>query len=260
MRKWAKISLWLLFTITFMTEFIKIVIELHPTEKFEKTGMISAFFWSSLFLIEIIMAGLIIYYFIKHPPRRFRLATLSISHFSVILALPLIFHDWSWTAILYPWPHTLQAFDPATPKTVLWISLVIGFIAIPLLTIKWGVNGFCGHVCPHGAFFSETYGRLFKPHPKRLQKIGHYFPLVYFGLMTVGLIVILTNPSSVESIRNIQKMAFFSTAELFYFIIGIPLIGGRSYCMLMCPLGFAIRQIVKIRNKISNDSHGTIST
>lgn len=249
-KRLAKISLWLLFTITFLSEFMIIVVELHPTEKFAKSGTLNAFFWSSLLMIEIIMAGLVVYYFIKHPPRRFRLATLSICHFSAILALPLIFHDWSWVGILYPWPHTLQAFDPSTPKIVFWLSLSIGFIVIPMLTIKWGVNGFCGHVCPHGAFFSETYGRLFRPHPKRLRNIGRYFPAVYFALMAIGLIGIFVIPSSVEQIRNIQKMTFFSTAELFYFVIGIPLIGGRSYCTLMCPLGFMIRQIVKIRNKI----------
>ena len=32
---------------------------------------------------------------------------------------------------------------------------------------------------------------------------------------------------------------------LLYFVIGIPLIGGRSFCTLICPLGYEIRKIVK---------------
>ncbi|MCK5421917.1 MAG: 4Fe-4S binding protein, partial [Deltaproteobacteria bacterium] len=214
-------------------------------------GWTNAFFWSSLFLMEIIMAGMMIYYIVRYPARRKRLITLSICHFSVILLLPTLLDDWSWTCLLYPWPHSFQVFDPATPKTAFAISLFVGFILVPFITYKWGARGFCGYLCPHGAFFSETYGRAFASHPKRLEWAKDYIPPIFFALMVFGLIVILFKPGMIIPIRSIQKFAYFFSAEFFYFVIGIPLIGGRSYCRLICPMGYFIRILVRLKRRFN---------
>jgi ABC-type branched-subunit amino acid transport system permease subunit len=162
--------LWIVFFITFASEFAKIVFELNPHYGHRPLQMANAFFWSSLFLIEILMAGMIVHFMIKYPARRMRLLILSVCHFSVILFLPMVLNNWSWTCLLYPWPHSLQAFDPATPRLAFYLSVLIGFILVPLITYRWGARGFCGYLCPHGAFFSETYGRLFDSHPERPSK------------------------------------------------------------------------------------------
>ena len=249
LKEYLKLSLWFLFFITFTSEFVKILFEISPNIGHQQLGWANAFFWSSLFLIEIIMAGMILYHLVKHPARRKRLAVLSISHFSVILLLPTLFDDWSWTCVLYPWPHSLQAFDPETPKTAFIISLLVGFILAPFLTYKWGIKGFCGYLCPHGAFFSETYGRIFKSHSGRLSWAKAYIPPIYFTLMAFALIVIFVWPEITVPIRSIQKFVYFFTAEFFYFVIGIPLIGGRSYCRLICPMGYLMLRIVRLRRK-----------
>jgi hypothetical protein len=75
--------------------------------------------------------------FIKYPVRRIRLAVLSICHFTVILLLPLVYNNWSWTCLLYPWPNSLQVFDPATSKTAFVLSILIGFIIVPAITWEW---------------------------------------------------------------------------------------------------------------------------
>ena len=115
--------LWTIFFITFVSEFVKIVFELNPDYGHRPLQMANAFFWSSLFLIEILMAGIVVYFLVKYPARRMRLLILSGCHFSVILLLPVVLNNWSWTCLLYPWPHSLQAFDPATPRVAFYLSV-----------------------------------------------------------------------------------------------------------------------------------------
>jgi polyferredoxin len=213
--------------------------------------MANAFFWSRLFLIGKRMAGIVVHFMIKYPTRRMRLLILSVCHFSVILFLPMVLNNWSWTCLLYPWPHSLQAFDPATPRLAFYLSVLIGFILVPLITYRWGAKGFCGYLCPHGAFFSETYGRVFDSHQERLHWLRHFVPQTYFALMAVALLLAIVLPSSILQIRSIQKLVYFFTAEFFYFAVGIPLLGGRSYCRLVCPMGYFVGSLVryKIKNK-----------
>lgn len=245
-----KFLLWIIFSITFVSEFVKIVFELNPDYGHKSLQMANAFFWSSLFLIEILMAGIVVYFLIKYPTRRIRLLILSGCHFSVILVLPLAFNNWSWTCLLYPWPHSLQAFDPTTPRVAFYLSVLIGFILVPLITYRWGAKGFCGYLCPHGGFFSETYGRFFDSHPEHLQWVRRFVPQIYFVLMTIALFFIIVLPSLTPPMRSIQKFVYFFTAELFYFVIGIPLLGGRSYCRLICPLGYFVKSLVKYKFKM----------
>ncbi len=249
-RKFFKFLLWFLFFITFTAEFVKIVFELSPESGHKPLGMANAFFWSSLFLIEIIMGGFIVTFFIKYPSRRLRLLCLSACHFSVILLLPVLLDDWSWTSLLYPWPHSLQAFDPGTPQTAFILSLIVGFVIVPVITFKWGAKGFCGYMCPHGAFFSETYGRIFPARYNRLKWAGRFLPQTYFLLMTAALLGIIIIPDSIYPVRTVQKLVYFFTAELFFFVIAIPLIGGRSYCRLLCPMGYYVKLLVRASRKI----------
>lgn len=68
-----------------------------------------------------------------------------------------------------------------------------------------------------------------------------------FFLMTIALLIILIIPEAVTPIRRFQKIVFLITAELLYFVILVPLVGGRSYCNLICPLGYAIKHIGTLR-------------
>jgi polyferredoxin len=163
--------------------------------------------------------------------------------------LPTLLNDWSWTCVLYPWPHSLQAFDPATPKPAFALSLVVGFILAPFLSYKWGMKGFCGYICPHGAFFSETYGRVFSSHPQRLHWFSKWVPPLYFALMTLALVGIVLVPEVIVPLRSVQKHIYFMTAEFFYFVIAIPLIGGRSYCRIICPMGYLMKRIVQLKKR-----------
>ncbi len=242
-KKILKFLLWFLFFTTFTLEMVKIIFDLTPDTGHKSLAMANAFFWSSLLLIEIIMAGLVIYFFINYPRRRIRLLVLSICHFTVILMLPMILNDWSWTCLLYPWPHSLQCFDPATHSTAMILSLFTGFIVVPLISYRWGYKAFCGYICPHGAFYSETYGRLFRGQPGKLIKLGRIIPMVYFLFMAAALILILLVPDTIDPIRATQKLLYFITAEFFYFVIGVPLLGGRSYCTMICPMGFFTKHV-----------------
>jgi hypothetical protein len=245
-----KFMLWFLFFVTFTGELVKIVFESSPAIGHKSLGLANAFFWSSLFLMEMVMAGLVIYFMINFPARRIRLAVLSLCHFSIVLALPVMLNNWSWTCLLYPWPHTFQAFDPATPNAAFLISAIAGFILVPIITFTWGVKGFCGYICPHGAFYSETYGRVFSSRYPKINPIGRFVPPLYFALMTGALVAVLLKPELIVPVRSVQKTAFFLTAELFFFVIGIPLLGGRSYCSLICPMGYFVRLLVRAKLKM----------
>ncbi len=258
-RGYLKFLLWLLFFITFTFELVKILFELGPATGHQKLGWANAFFWSSLFLMEMVMAGMVIYYLVKYPARRIRLIILACCHFSVILLLPTVFNDWSWTCVLYPWPHSLQAFDPATPKPAFALSLVVGFMLAPFLSYKWGMKGFCGYICPHGAFFSETYGRIFPSRPDTLKWVERFVPPFYFAFMTIALAGIMVMPTLIDPLRSVQKLLYFITAEFFYFVIAIPLLGGRSYCRIICPMGYLLKRIVRLktRNRLEKLSAAT---
>lgn len=253
----VKILIWMIFLSATVLGLLRIINDIIPgTLDIDKAKTVSAFYYSGLLLVEIVLAVCAIYYFVKKPSRRTRLIPLSICHFTVILALPLTFNDWTYTAILYPWPHTLQAFDAKTSPTIMWLSLLVGFGIIPLISNVWGRKAFCGYICPHGAFISETYGRIFKQHPRRLILLNKFVPPIYFLLMTVALLILLILPETLTTIRHFQKIVFLITAELLYFVILVPLVGGRSYCNLICPLGYAIKYISTLKN-IDTRKHRT---
>jgi len=64
-------------------------------------------------------------------------------------------------------------------------------------------------------------------------------------LMTAALVAVIALPGVIYPLRSAQKLVYFFTVELFYFVIGVPLLGGRSYCSLICPMGWFVRMLVK---------------
>lgn len=65
--------------------------------------------------------------------------------------------------------------------------------------------------------------------------------------MCFALVLILTVPAAFEPVRNVQKVSFFLTAQFFYLIIGVPLIGPRSSCTHFCPVGFEVQYLTKLK-------------
>jgi hypothetical protein len=242
-----KLLLWGFVTAIFAVDLVKIAMDLSIVSRSMHQQFLTTFLRSTFGLFELIMAGLIAYFAVTHPERRARLASVAFFHYASVLALPLAFRDFTWMAVLYPWPQTLLAFDPKTTTLVAVLSLAVGFIAVPALTLVWGAKGFCGWVCPHGAFYSEALGRLFSPPAGRLPSLRRYGPPAYFLFMTVALASILFVPSVTEPVRQVQKVAFFLGSQLLYFVVGMPLVGPRSYCTHLCPIGLEVGCIVRAR-------------
>jgi polyferredoxin len=67
--------------------------------------------------------------------------------------------------------------------------------------------------------------------------------------MTLALFSILFKPALIIPLRSVQKYVYFMTAEFFYFVIAIPLLGGRSYCRLICPMGYLMKRIVRLKRR-----------
>lgn len=246
-RQFLKWGLWIFVSSIFIADLLKIVLDLSLVSESAHQRFLTTFFRSSFGLFEMIMGGLIIYFIIKSPAKRVRLISVTFFHYLSVLVLPIAFRDFTWMAVLYPWPHTLLAFDPKTTALVATLSILTGFVVIPILTFKWGAKGFCGYVCPHGAFYSEAYGRLFTPHPGKLMRFRKYFPPVYFISMTAALAAIILFPSMLEPVRQAQKIAFFMFSQFIYLIIAVPLIGPRSYCTHFCPIGYEVRGLVRLK-------------
>lgn len=242
-----KLLLWAFVTTIFLVDLVKIAGDVSIVSRSLHQHFLTVFLRSTFGLFELIMGALIVGYAVKHPERRARLASVAFFHYASVLALPLAFRDFTWMAVLYPWPQTLLAFDPKTTALVAALSLAVGFVGIPALTLRFGAKGFCGWVCPHGAFYSEAFGRLFSPPPGRLPLLRRYGPPVYLVFMSAALLSILLFPSATEPVRLVQKVAFFVGSQLLYFIVGIPLVGPRSYCTHLCPVGLEVGWIVRAR-------------
>ena len=250
LRKTGKFLLWFLFFSAFLFDSYKLIIGISPDNQHSHQFMMNMLLRTVFLIIEIVIVCLSIYFIIKKPKRRGRLISLLSFNLASVAVLPMITRDFAWMGALLPWPMTLLAFDPRTSTALSIFSIVFGFAVVPLLTIKFGAKGFCGYVCPIGGIYSETYGRLFHNPPGRFKECGRIIPPGYFLLMAVSLFLVWNDSSLFSPIRKIQVVTLFITSHFFYFVIGIPFIGGRSFCTLICPLGYEIRKIVRLKHKL----------
>lgn len=250
-RRTLTLILWGFVTAIFLVDLAKIAMDVSLIARSMHRQFLNTFLRSTFGLFELIMLGLIAWYAVTRPERRARLISVATFHILSVLVLPLALRDHTWMAVLYPWPQTLLAFDPKTTRLVMGLSLFVGFVVVPVVTLLYGAKGFCGWICPHGAFYSEAFGRLFSPPPGRLPGLRRWGPPAWFALMTVALAAILLWPAATEPVRNAQKLAFFAGSQLLYFIVGIPLVGARSWCTHLCPLGWEVNGIVRLKRKLT---------
>jgi hypothetical protein len=244
-----RIALWTFVSAIFVVDLAKMALDFSPLGSMHQQ-FLTTFVRSTFGLFELLMGALIVFFAIRHRERRARLLSVAFFHYASVLALPLAFRDFTWMAMLYPWPQTLLAFDPRTTALVSTLSLVVGFVVVPGLTLLWGAKAFCGWVCPHGAFYSEAYGRLFHPPAGRAAWLRRFGPPAYLAFMTVALAWVLLAPESVAPVRGAQKVAFFLGSQFLYLIVGVPLVGARSYCTHLSPIGLEVTWLVHARRAL----------
>lgn len=234
----------------FLTDIVRMILGITSMSESYHQQAINVAFRSAFGVFELVMIGVMIYFIRKCAARRLRLVSLLFFHVIGVLVIPMGTRNFSWMALSFPWPQTLLPFDRETPHPVFIASLIVGFFIIPLLTILWGRKAFCGYICPLGGFYSESLGRLFNPKPGRLKWLQKVGPTFFYLMMVAALLTLLAFPYTLDSLRTVHKLFFFATSQVLYFVVGIPLIGARSYCTHMCPLGYEIGWIVRLKNRI----------
>lgn len=156
-----------------------------------------------------------------------------------------------WTPLigrsLNAWPLKMDAFvleaagpgDPAWWRTVavvgvVW-AVVLTFIVIPLVTIKWG-KIYCSYICSCGAL-AETVGNAYRHRgpkgdfPRWLERLG----FVVVALAAVATIGQLLGYRALYDQYNVWIGTFLSGAVA----IGLyPFLGQRLWCRMWCPLAF----------------------
>lgn len=236
----------------FLTDIVLMIIGSSSLSESYHQRAINVAFRSAFGVFELVMIGVMIYFIRKYPARRLRLLSLLFFHVIGVLVIPMGTRNFSWMALSFPWPQTLLPFDRATPHPVFIASLIVGFLVIPLITLLWGRKAFCGYVCPLGGFYSESLGRLFNPKPGRLKWLQKVGPPFFYLMMTAALVTLIVFPETLDSLRTAHKLLFFAISQVLYFTLGIPLVGARSYCTHVCPLGYEIGWIVRLKNRMKN--------
>ena len=117
------------------------------------------------------------------------------------------------------------------------------------------INGF-----PYGNFHGERVKeQVYRPdwsNPDRLEYTVLLFEILEKLLQPGEEGSVSTLPGSFKEFHSageIPKLVCFFTAE-FFFVIGVPLPGGMSYCRLICPMGYFVLLLVRIKRKWSKNN------
>ncbi len=158
----------------------------------------------------------------------------------------------AWTPLitksLNAWPLNMSAFklgpavgpgDPAWWHTVaivgvVW-AVVLTFIVIPLVTIRWG-KIYCSYICSCGAL-AETVGNGFRHRgpkgdlPRKWERAGFLF-IALASVATIADLLGFTGPLQSYNV-------WVGTALSGAVAIGLyPFLGQRLWCRMWCPLAF----------------------
>jgi ferredoxin-type protein NapH len=125
-----------------------------------------------------------------------------------------------------------------------WWSLVIAFIAVPILTYFYGKRWYCSWVCGCGGL-AETAGDPFRHLSDKSLKAWQIERILIYAVLaaiTITTILVLADwqlhflPG--DSSRYLQKAYGFVIGQVFAGVIGVgfyPIMGSRIWCRFGCP-------------------------
>lgn len=167
----------------------------------------------------------------------------------------------------FTWLKT-GAFDPILPAGVV---IVIAALLMSLLLKR----GFCGWICPVGAFFQipTNIGRMIRK--KRDLKVWKWLDYTLRGfrdalalMFVLGLGVMLPLETAVGfrqspfyAIADIKIVAFFARPPIWWLTAGVVIVGlslayGNVWCRWICPLGgiYSTVGIASISNVVRDEN------
>lgn len=235
----------------------------NATVFFHENGSVSHynqwFLYGLVYTVAVLVMGFRFY--LKYRHIRYQvIRTISVSFFQLVLAflLPLFLEVMNSSDpgiyvhyFSYFWPLDYDALFPGTITTaggfgkfVLYWTLILSFVAVPILTYFFGKRWYCSWVCGCGGL-AETAGDPFRHLSSKtlrawkIERILVYGILALITFLTLALIINAQWHLIPEGILGQVKQWYaFFIASSFAGVIGTgfyPILGSRVWCRFGCP-------------------------
>jgi ferredoxin-type protein NapH len=215
------------------------------------------FVYGLFYTMAIMIMGVRMLYKYRH--NRYQIIrTFSVMFFQLILAflLPLFMASLNHPEhyFSYFWPLDYDAIFPATlqqlsnhgnlGKFILVWTVVVSFIAVPVLTYFFGKRWYCSWVCGCGGL-AETAGDSFRQNSDkslkawRIERIMVHGVLLWITLLTAALLINWKWTFMEGNMAyNMQRTYGFFIGAVFSGVVGVgfyPIMGSRVWCRFGCP-------------------------
>ena len=162
----------------------------------------------------------------------------------------------------YLWPLKIEYLYPATlvelPAYLGIYSVVASFVAVPLLTLRYGKRWYCSWVCGCGALantFGDPWRHLSSKSARAwtVEKITVHAALA-LALSTTAIVganwaLGAAHPSFAAFAFEVQRFYGFFVGAILSGIVGVavyPILGPRVWCRYFCPMAALLGLLQKL--------------
>lgn len=165
------------------------------------------------------------------------------------------------------WPGFLSQWEGgAFAKFVVYWSLIMSFVAVPVLTYFYGKRWYCSWVCGCGGL-AETAGDSFRHLSDkslkawRFERISIYSVLALITFTTLLLLVNWKFEFLDEGFKGyLQKGYGFMIGSIFAGVVGTgfyPILGSRAWCRFGCPQAAVLGILQKYFSRFRITTNGS---
>lgn len=146
---------------------------------------------------------------------------------------------------------------------LIW-GIIFSFIAVPLLTYRFGKRWMCSWVCGCGGL-AETLGDPFRQQSDKslkawqFERYSIHLVLVFSVIMTIFVILSYWFPSFQSIGYQLRSIYGFLIGSIFSGVIGTgfyPLMGNRMWCRFGCPLAAIMGIVQRFKSRFQITTNG----